>query len=69
MYVLASPDTGVLGIVTTENVVVQQFCANDLRLFQLCSATDAPVPKAPTHVNEHQRRLTGIDDIVLSLTA
>jgi inosine-uridine nucleoside N-ribohydrolase len=70
IYGLAGPNTDVVGIVPTGgNVVAQQFQANDLGLFELCRATDALVPKGAGVCQEHQRRLTGIDEIVLSLTA
>lgn len=46
IYLLASPDADLVGIASTGgNVGVQQVCANNLGLLQLCQATDIPVSK------------------------
>jgi purine nucleosidase len=44
IYLLASPDADVVGIASTGgNVGVQQVCANNLGLLELCQATGVPV--------------------------
>ncbi|MEE6135087.1 nucleoside hydrolase [Mycobacterium sp. 050128] len=46
IYLLASPDADLVGIASTGgNVGVQQVCANNLGLLQLCQAIDVPVSK------------------------
>jgi purine nucleosidase len=46
IYLLASPDADLVGIASTGgNVGVQQVCANNLGLLQLCQATGVPVSK------------------------
>jgi purine nucleosidase len=46
VYLLASPDADVVGIASTGgNVAVQQVCANNLGLLELCRATEIPVSK------------------------
>jgi purine nucleosidase len=46
IYLLASPDADVVGIASTAgNVGVQQVCANNLGLLELCHATGVPVSK------------------------
>lgn len=46
IYLLASPDTNLVGIASTAgNVGVQQVCANNLGLLELCQATGVPVSK------------------------
>jgi purine nucleosidase len=44
IYLLASPDAELVGIASTAgNVPVEQVCANNLRLLDLCDADDVPV--------------------------
>lgn len=46
IYLLASPDADLVGIASTGgNVGVQQVCANNLGLLELCHATGIPVSK------------------------
>ncbi|MGO8767503.1 MAG: nucleoside hydrolase [Mycobacterium sp.] len=46
VYLLASPDADVVGIASTGgNIHVEQVCANNLGLLELCSAPDIPVSK------------------------
>jgi purine nucleosidase len=46
VYLLASADAELVGIASTSgNVAVQQVCANNLGLLQLCGATSVPVSK------------------------
>ena len=46
VYLLAGPDTDVVGIASTGgNVAVDQVCENNLGLLELCRATDIPVSK------------------------
>jgi purine nucleosidase len=46
VYLLASPDADVVGIASTGgNIPVEQVCANNLELLELCSAADIPVSK------------------------
>jgi purine nucleosidase len=46
IYLLASADTEVVGIASTSgNVAVQQVCANNLGLLELCGITGVPVSK------------------------
>jgi len=46
VYLLASPDTDVVGIASTGgNVGVQQVCENNLGLLELCQVTGIPVSK------------------------
>ncbi|MCV7408138.1 nucleoside hydrolase [Mycobacterium florentinum] len=46
IYLLASPDADLVGIASTGgNVGVQQVCANNLGLLELCQATSVPVSK------------------------
>lgn len=46
IYLLASPDSDVVGIASTSgNVAVQQVCENNLGLLELCARTDIPVSK------------------------
>ncbi|SOX52391.1 nucleoside hydrolase, partial [Mycobacterium ahvazicum] len=46
IYLLASPDADLVGIASTGgNVGVQQVCANNLGLLELCQATGVPVSK------------------------
>ncbi|MCV7165448.1 nucleoside hydrolase [Mycobacterium stomatepiae] len=46
IYLLASPDADLVGIASTGgNVGVQQVCANNLGLLELCRATSIPVSK------------------------
>ncbi|WAC90634.1 nucleoside hydrolase [Mycobacterium sp. Aquia_213] len=46
IYLLASPDADLVGIASTGgNVGVQQVCANNLGLLELCGATGVPVSK------------------------
>jgi purine nucleosidase len=46
IYLLASPDADLVGIASTGgNVGVQQVCANNLGLLELCQATNVPVSK------------------------
>jgi purine nucleosidase len=46
LYLLASPDTDLVGIASTGgNVAVQQVCENNLGLLELCRITDVPVSK------------------------
>jgi purine nucleosidase len=46
IYLLASPDAEVVGIASTGgNVGVEQVCANNLGLLELCQATGIPVSK------------------------
>jgi purine nucleosidase len=46
IYLLASPDADVVGIASTGgNVAVQQVCANNLGLLELCQVTGVPVSK------------------------
>ncbi len=48
-YLLASPEAEVVGIASTAgNVGVQQVCANNLGLLELCGVTGIPVSKGPT---------------------
>ncbi|MBU9763877.1 nucleoside hydrolase [Mycobacterium sp. TNTM28] len=45
-YLLASPEAELVGVASTAgNVPVQQVCANNLGLLQLCGATGIPVSK------------------------
>jgi purine nucleosidase len=54
MYLLASPDTELVGLASTGgNVAVHQVCVNNLSLLELCGAPDIPVSKGA------QRPLTG----------
>ncbi len=44
IYLLASPDAELVGVASTAgNVPVEQVCANNLRLLDLCRAEDVPV--------------------------
>jgi purine nucleosidase len=46
LYLLASPDTDLVGIASTGgNVAVDQVCENNLGLLELCGATHIPVSK------------------------
>ena len=46
MYLLASSDADVVGIASTGgNVAVEQVCANNLGLLELCRITDVPVSR------------------------
>ncbi len=46
VYLLASADADLVGIASTGgNISVQQVCANNLGLLELCHATDIPVSK------------------------
>jgi purine nucleosidase len=46
VYLLASPDAEVVGIASTGgNVAVDQVCANNLGLLELCRITDLPVSR------------------------
>jgi purine nucleosidase len=46
IYLLASPDADLVGIASTGgNIAVDQVCANNLGLLELCRATDIPVSK------------------------
>jgi purine nucleosidase len=46
VYLLASPDTDLVGIASTGgNVAVEQVCENNLGLLELCRITDVPVSK------------------------
>ncbi|MEB3019799.1 nucleoside hydrolase [[Mycobacterium] crassicus] len=46
VYLLASPDTELVGIASTGgNVAVQQVCRNNLALLELCGAAGVPVSK------------------------
>jgi purine nucleosidase len=46
VYLLASPDADVVGIASTGgNISVDQVCANNLGLLEVCRATDIPVSK------------------------
>jgi purine nucleosidase len=46
VYLLASPDTDLVGIASTGgNVAVEQVCENNLGLLELCGATNIPVSK------------------------
>lgn len=46
VYLLASPDADVVGIASTGgNIHVEQVCANNLGLLELCSAADIPVSR------------------------
>jgi purine nucleosidase len=46
VYLLASPDADVVGIASTGgNVAVEQVCANNLGLLELCQITDVPVSR------------------------
>ncbi len=46
VYLLASPDVDVVGIASTGgNIDVEQVCANNLGLLELCRATAVPVSK------------------------
>ncbi len=46
VYLLASPDAELVGIASTGgNVAVQQVCANNLGLLELCGITGVPVSK------------------------
>jgi purine nucleosidase len=46
VYLLASPDANVVGIASTGgNVAVDQVCANNLGLLELCRITDVPVSR------------------------
>jgi purine nucleosidase len=46
IYLLANPDADLVGIASTGgNVGVQQVCANNLGLLELCRATSVPVSK------------------------
>jgi purine nucleosidase len=46
VYLLASPEIALVGIASTGgNVAVQQVCANNLSLLELCQAPDIPVSK------------------------
>ncbi|CAM4135468.1 Pyrimidine-specific ribonucleoside hydrolase RihA [Mycobacterium basiliense] len=48
VYLFASPDADVVGIASTGgNVAVQQVCANNLGLLELCRVADVPVSKGP----------------------
>jgi purine nucleosidase len=46
VYLLASPDADMVGIASTGgNIHVEQVCANNLGLLELCSAADIPVSR------------------------
>jgi purine nucleosidase len=46
IYLLASPDTELVGIASTGgNVAVHQVCVNNLSLLELCQASDIPVSR------------------------
>lgn len=46
IFLLASPDTDLVGIASTGgNIAVDQVCANNLGLLELCRAADIPVSK------------------------
>ncbi|OSC43292.1 nucleoside hydrolase [Mycobacterium decipiens] len=46
IFLLASPDANVVGIASTGgNIAVDQVCANNLGLLELCRATDIPVSR------------------------
>jgi purine nucleosidase len=46
VYLLASPDADLVGIASTGgNIAVDQVCANNLGLLELCGAPDIPVSK------------------------
>jgi purine nucleosidase len=50
VYLLASPDTELVGIASTGgNVEVQQVCSNNLSLLELCQAPNIPVSKGAEH--------------------
>ncbi|KZS74623.1 nucleoside hydrolase [Mycobacterium kansasii] len=50
IYVLASDDADLVGIASTGgNVAVDQVCANNLGLLELCRAHDIPVSKGADH--------------------
>lgn len=50
VYLLASPDANLVGIASTGgNVAVEQVCENNLRLLELCRASDVPVSKGADH--------------------
>jgi purine nucleosidase len=63
IYLLASPDAELAGIASTGgNISVDQVCANNLGLLELCGAADIPVSKGaddplcgqwPDHANFH----------------
>jgi purine nucleosidase len=50
IYLLASPDADLVGIASTAgNVPVEQVCANNLRLLDLCGADGVPVFRGAEH--------------------
>ncbi|MBO0883104.1 MAG: nucleoside hydrolase, partial [Mycobacterium sp.] len=68
VYLLASPDTELVGIASTGgNVAVEQVCVNNLSLLELCQAPDIPVSKGaqqplacPIHTAEDIHGATGL---------